>query len=158
MDHETMMREALRLAEVAAGNDEVPVGAMVMKDAVLLGQGYNQNITARDPTAHAEIMALREACAYYENYRLTGATLYVTLEPCLMCYTALVHARVQTLVYGAPDLKAGFTLFLDEEARGRLNHRMDIVPGVLEADCVATIQAFFREKRQRGKRKWMRDK
>ncbi|MDJ0841151.1 MAG: tRNA adenosine(34) deaminase TadA [Acidobacteriota bacterium] len=158
MDHESLMREALRLAEIAAGADEVPVGAVIVKDGLLLGQGYNQNITARDPTAHAEIMALREGCDYYDNYRLTGSTLYVTLEPCLMCFTALVHARVQTLVYGAPDLKAGFSLFLDEAARAGLNHQLEIISGVLEAECVETIQAFFREKRQRGKRKWMREK
>ena len=156
MDHEVPMQEAIRLAGLAAGEDEVPVGAVITRDGAQLGQGYNQNIGSSDPTAHAEIVALREACAYHKNYRLANSVIYVTLEPCLMCFTALIHARVETLVYGASDPKSGFTLFLDEARLDQLNHRMEIIPGVLADQCVAQIQAFFSEKRRRGKRKWKR--
>ncbi len=156
MDHRHQMREALRLAEIAANQDEVPVGARVLRGELLLGEGYNQNIQAMDPTAHAEISALRDACRYFGNYRLQEATLYVTLEPCLMCFSALVHARVQTLVYGASDPKAGFSQFLDEHALQRLNHRVEIVPHVLAEEASAQIRRFFEAKRKRGKRKWMR--
>ena len=158
MDHHTHMNTALRLAAIAATLDEIPVGAVIVKDTLLLGEGYNRNITTHDPSAHAEIVALREACTYYHNYRLTGATIYVTLEPCLMCYTALVHARIKTLVYGAEDPKTGFSHFLDAATLARLNHQIEVVPAVLAEQASAQIQAFFREKRARGKRKWKREK
>jgi len=157
MSHEELMARALELAQTAAGADEVPVGAVCVKDSAFLGSGYNQNVGSDDPTAHAEVLALREACSYLGNYRATGTTMVVTLEPCLMCFTAMVHARVETLVYGAGDPKSGFTHFLDEAARARLNHQLEIVAGVREAECVEAIRAFFRAKRARGKRKWLRE-
>lgn len=158
IDHVTHMQEALRLAHLAGNQDEVPVGAVVMRDTLRMGEGYNQNILRSDPTAHAEVMALREACAYQANYRLSDAVIYVTLEPCLMCYTAIVHARVDTLVYGASDPKSGFTHFLDTERLGRFNHRPTIIAGVLAEECSQLIQAFFRQKRERGKRKWLKNR
>ncbi len=156
MDHETNMREALRLAENAAGAGEVPVGALIVQDSRRLGEGFNQNVYLSDPTAHAEILALREACDYLGNYRLKDAVLYVTLEPCLMCFTAMIHARIKTLVYGADDPKTGFTRFLDRDDRALFNHRIEIVPHVLANEASAAIRAFFKEKRERGKRKWMK--
>ncbi len=156
--HVEGMRHALRLAENAGMSDEVPIGAVIFRDTLMLGQGGNQNIGASDPTAHAEIVALRDACQYERNYRLTDASLYVTLEPCLMCFTAMIHARVGALIYGAADPKSGFTRFLDESALDRFNHRIEITAGVLEDECAEKIQAFFRGKRERGKRKWMRQK
>ncbi len=156
MDHETNMLEALRLAENAAGAGEVPVGALIVRDTLRLGEGFNRNIYLSDPTAHAEILALREACDYLGNYRLKDAVLYVTLEPCLMCFTAMVHARIKTLVYGADDPKTGFTRFLDAEGLALFNHRIEIIPHVLANEASATIRAFFKNKRERGKRKWMR--
>lgn len=158
MSHEDYMREAILLADDAAALDEVPVGALVMRGDLRMGQGYNRNIQDHDPSAHAEVLALREACAYLSNHRLPETTLYVSLEPCLMCYTAIVHARVGTLVYGAPDPKNGFSFFLDDADLDRFNHRPEIVAGVLAEEASAQIRDFFREKRERGKRKWMRDK
>jgi tRNA(adenine34) deaminase len=157
MEHETAMRLALNLAESAKGADEVPIGAVIYTDQLMLGQGHNQNIFNRDPTAHAEILALREACAYLNNYRLSaGTTLYVTLEPCPMCFYAMIHARVNTLVYGAPDPKTGYTRFFGEEQLAMFNHRIEVVPGVLAEECGTLIRDFFRDKRERGKRKWLR--
>ncbi len=156
MDHEVNMREALRLAALAAAEDEVPVGAVVVKDTLRLGEGYNRNIADHDPTAHAEVVALRDACGYAENYRLQAATMYVTLEPCLMCFMAMIHARIGTLVFGAPDPKTGFSLFLSETDLLRMNHQMTVISGVLEAEASEQIRTFFRDKRQRGKRKWLK--
>lgn len=157
MDHEQRMYQALQLAETAAAADEVPIGALLVRDELLMGEGYNQNISNCDPTAHAEIVALREACTFLGNYRLPPESiLYVTLEPCLMCYTALVHARLGTLVYGASDPKAGYTRFLPPEKVAEYNHQIQVIPGVLETECADAIRTFFREKRERGKRKWMR--
>ncbi len=156
--HETYMREAMLLAQNAAAQDEVPVGALVIReDGLRLGMGFNQNVYKSDPTAHAEVMALREAGEYLGNYRLVDATLYVTLEPCLMCFTAMIHARVTRLVYGAGDPKTGFSRFLDDDRLGMFNHSMEIVPHVLEEENAEAIRAFFREKRERGKRKWMKN-
>ncbi|CAM2066902.1 tRNA adenosine(34) deaminase TadA [Sulfidibacter corallicola] len=156
MDHASYMREAMRLADSAAAQDEVPVGALIVRDGVRLGEGFNNNIQLHDPSAHAEVLALREACGYIQNYRLLESTLYVTLEPCLMCFTACVHARVKRLVFGAYDPKQGFSLFMDEAARAKLNHQIEIVPGVLEEEAAEQMRAFFRAKRERGKRKWKR--
>ena len=154
MEH--YMRTALRLADNAGAIDEVPVGALIVRDGLLMGEGHNQNVQAADPTAHAEVVALRDACAYEGNYRLNGAAIFVTLEPCLMCFAALVHARIHTLVYGAGDPKRGYSQFLSEADLTKFNHRMTIIPGVLQDEATAKIQAFFRAKRERGKRKWMR--
>ena len=156
MDHRAYMAEALSLAEQAAALDEVPVGALLVRQGINLGEGFNRNIETSDPTAHAEINALREACAYLGNYRLKGSTLYVTLEPCLMCFTAMIHARVSTLVYGAADPKTGFSRFLDGSGLALFNHQMNIIAGVRQAESAELIRNFFRTKRERGKRKWMK--
>ncbi len=145
---ERWMREALALARDAEAHGEVPVGAVLVRDGVAFGRGFNHPIASSDPTAHAEIQALREAAATIGNYRLEGFTLYTTLEPCVMCAGALVHARVSRLVFGARDLRFGgvrskFRL-ADSEI---LNHRVEIVEGVLAADCVELMEAFFRRRR-----------
>jgi tRNA(adenine34) deaminase len=142
------MQRALALARRAAEQGEVPVGAVVMLDGQLLGQGFNRPIRAHDPTAHAEIVALRSAAAQLGNYRLTGATLYVTIEPCMMCAGALVHARIARLVFGAREPRAGAVVstgrLLDQP---HLNHRVEVVEGVL-ADASATLlREFFAARR-----------
>jgi len=142
------MREALSLACEAEARGEVPVGAVVVRQGVVLGRGRNQPIAACDPTAHAEMEAVRAAAAAVGNYRLEGATLYCTLEPCVMCAGALVHARVGRLVFGARDLRFGgvrskFRL-ADSDI---LNHRIEVVEGVLAADCVELLEKFFRQRR-----------
>jgi tRNA(adenine34) deaminase len=142
------MRAALDLARRALERGEVPVGAVVVVDDVIVGEGFNQPITAHDPTAHAEIVAVRDAARRIRNYRLTGATLYVTIEPCQMCVGALVHARVARIVYGAREPKAGA---LESAMRAHehpsLNHRLVTVGGVLEDECREVIQGFFEERR-----------
>jgi tRNA(adenine34) deaminase len=144
------MRLALVLADEAAARGEVPVGAIVVLGGRVIGRGFNQPIGTHDPTAHAEIVALRQAAQAAGNYRLTGATLYVTIEPCMMCVGACVHARIDTLVYGASEPKAGAV-----ESRMRvwehpsLNHRLTIVSGVLAGECGERISRFFKEKRER---------
>jgi tRNA(adenine34) deaminase len=147
--HERLMREALRLAGEARQAGEVPVGAVVALDDRIVGRGFNQPIGARDPTAHAEIVALRDAARTLGNYRLTGATLYVTVEPCLMCVGAMVHARIATLVFGTIEPKAGAiesTQRAHEHAA--LNHSLAVVSGVLAAECRDVMQEFFRERRK----------
>ena len=126
------MRAALELARTASRHGEVPVGAVVVKDGVIVGEGFNQPIGAHDPTAHAEIVAIRDAAARAGNYRLSGATLYVTVEPCLMCVGALVHARIGTLVYGAAEPKAG-AIESSQPAHEHpaLNHRFEVTGHVL---------------------------
>jgi tRNA(adenine34) deaminase len=142
------MRLALAEASRADQAGEVPVGAVVVIDDVVVGAGYNQPIRAVDPTAHAEIVALRAAAGQVGNYRLTGATLYVTVEPCLMCVGAMVHARIGTVVYGAAEPRAGAlgSAIAAHDTPG-LNHRLQVVGGVLEAECRAVLQAFFRARR-----------
>jgi tRNA(adenine34) deaminase len=142
------MQRALALAASAAAAGEVPVGAVVVQDDAIIGEGWNQSIASSDPTAHAEVVALRAAGRGVGNYRLAGATVYVTLEPCLMCVGALVHARVDTLVFGIPEPKAGAvesTMRATEHPA--LNHRVRVVSGVLASDCRAILQQFFRERR-----------
>ena len=141
------MKLALEEAERAEYLDEVPVGAVVVSEGILLGRGHNQPVKLNDPTAHAEVMALRSAGAWTKNYRLTGATLYVTLEPCLMCFGALIHARVGRVVYGATDPKVGVTRWLGSLEGAALNHRFPLEGGLLEPECRAQIQAFFRRRR-----------
>lgn len=143
------MRHALAHARHAGALGEVPVGAVVVRDDVLLGAGWNCPIAEADATAHAEIRALRAACAAVGNYRLPGATLYATLEPCAMCAGAIGHARIERVVYGADDFRAGavhsiFSVF--DEAR--LNHRVAHVGGVLADDSAALLRAFFRARRE----------
>ena len=150
LEHEAYMRAALAEAGKAMCSDEVPVGAVVVAPGTgrIVGRGFNHPRSGLDPTAHAEVAALRDAARNAGNYRLSGATLYVTVEPCLMCAGALVHARIGTLVYGAPEPKAGAVRSvwraLDLEA---LNHRVAVVTGVLSDECRAMMQAFFSARR-----------
>ena len=147
-EHEQWMRRALALADRASNEGEVPVGAVVVRDGELLGEGWNQVIAAQDPTAHAEIVALRDAARVVGNYRLPGATLYVTLEPCTMCAGAMVHARVTELVFAAEEPRAGVVCstcsLLDEPW---YNHKVSWQGGVLAADSSDRLQAFFRARR-----------
>ena len=147
---ERWMRAALALAERAGARGEVPVGAVVVRDGVLLGAGHNQPIGSNDPTAHAEIVALRAAAGAVGNYRLPGASLYVTVEPCLMCAGALVHARVARLVFGALEPKAGAVVSNNCALAGRdLNHRVEVSGGVLAEESGDLMQAFFAARRRR---------
>lgn len=147
MSHERFMRRALLEAHRAREAGEVPVGAVVVSGDVVVGTGFNRPIGARDPTAHAEIVALGAAGQALDNYRLTGTTLYVTVEPCLMCVGAIVHARVATVVYGVPDPKGGAVRSLLEVGSLPLNHRFETVEGVLAEECRELLQGFFRERR-----------
>ena len=144
------MQQALALARQAANEDEVPVGAVLVDGAegLLLGQGRNSPIARCDPTAHAEILALREAAAKMGNYRLPGAVLYVTLEPCMMCVGALVHARIKRLVFGALEPRTGAVVSREQGlASSAHNHRVAVTAGVMQEDCTALLQEFFRERR-----------
>lgn len=143
------MQQALALARCAAADGEVPVGALLVQDGKVIGEGWNKPIGEHDPTAHAEVVALRAAAQALRNYRLTGATLYVTLEPCLMCCGAMLHARIARLVYGASDPKVGaagghFNAFT---ASG-LNHQLAVTGGVLAEESAALLQGFFRARRE----------
>ena len=143
------MLEALGLAREAAACDEVPVGAVVVDpDGIIVGRGYNHPIGGCDPTAHAEIIALREAALRMNNYRLSGCTLYVTLEPCVMCVGAMLHASIGRIVFGASDPKTGaagsvINLFSEE----RLNHHAEVTGGVMAEECGALLSAFFAARR-----------
>lgn len=147
-DDERFMREALRLAREAERAGEVPVGAVAVRDGEIIGRGLNSSIARNDPTAHAEMLAIREAAGAAGNYRLDGATLYVTLEPCPMCAGALVHARIARLVFGARDLRFGGVRAKFQIADSELlNHRVEVVEGVLAADCLALLKDFFAARR-----------
>lgn len=146
------MQHALTLAEKAAERGEVPVGAVLIKEDALIAEGWNQPIKQHDPAAHAEIMALRVAGQRLQNYRLPQTTLYVTLEPCVMCAGAMLHARIQRLVFGAYDPKTGavgsvFDVFSDQ----RHNHRIEVCGGVLAIPCADTLRQFFRVRRKKGR-------
>jgi tRNA(adenine34) deaminase len=146
--HELFMREALALAREAEAHGEVPVGAVVVQDGEIIGRGFNSPIARSDPTAHAELIALREAGARLGNYRLEAATLYATLEPCVMCAGALVGARIERLVFGARDLRFGGVRSKFHLADSELlNHRVEIVEGVLAAECVQLMKNFFEKRR-----------
>ena len=144
----TWMAEALAEARKAAAEGEVPIGAVVVHEARVVGRGRNARESRRDPTAHAEVLALREAAEHQGTWRLDGATLVVTLEPCPMCAGALVNARVDRLVYAVPDPKAGAagTLF-DVPRDPRLNHRVEVASGGLAAECAELLSSFFRSRR-----------
>lgn len=147
---ESFMTEALGLAREAGSLDEVPVGAVVVLDGQIIGRGFNQPICRHDPTAHAEIMALRDAAQKIGNYRLPGCTLYVTLEPCAMCAGAIMHARVARVVFGARDPKTGVSgSVINLFAESRLNHHTSIVGGVLETECGELLSSFFSARRNR---------
>jgi tRNA(adenine34) deaminase len=146
--HEALMREAIALAQAADAAGEVPVGAVVEFDGEIIGRGANSPIAHNDPTAHAEILALREAAARIGNYRLEGATLYCTLEPCVMCAGALVAARIKRVVFGARDLRFGGIRSKFQIADSDiLNHKVEIVEGVLAVECVELLRSFFEGKR-----------
>jgi tRNA(adenine34) deaminase len=148
MDDLTFMRFALNRAREAWQRGEVPVGALVVQDGEIVGEGFNQPIETNDPTAHAEIVAMRQAAERLRNYRLTGATMYVTIEPCQMCVGAMVHARIGRLVYGAPEPKAGaIESAMRAHEHPALNHRLEVTGRVLEEECREVIQKFFAERR-----------
>jgi tRNA(adenine34) deaminase len=149
MSDENYMREALALARLAAEAGEVPVGAVVVKEGTVVGRGYNRPVSRRDPTAHAEVVALRDAAERVGNYRLSGCELYVTLEPCVMCAGAIMHARIGRVVYGAADSKSGacgsvVNLFADN----RLNHHAVVASGVMAEEAGKLLQDFFSVRRQ----------
>ena len=142
------MRRALELARLARDRGEVPVGAVVVLDEQVIGEGFNQPISSSDPTAHAEIVALRDAARRAKNYRLPGARLYVTIEPCQMCVGAMVHARIAKVIYGTREPKAGaIESAMRAHEHPALNHRMEAEGGILEEDCREVIQSFFTERR-----------
>ena len=142
------MRHALKLAQRARDLGEVPVGALITRGDELVAEDWNQPVASHDPSAHAEMVVIREAAKLTRNYRLTGLTLYVTLEPCVMCAGAIIHARLARLVYGAPDPKAGaVNSVYDLIAQPRLNHKPDWTGGVLAGECGAILSDFFRARR-----------
>lgn len=142
------MRAALELGREARRQGEVPVGAIVVLDGVVIGEGFNQPIGTNDPTAHAEIVALRDAAKRIGNYRLVGATVYVTIEPCQMCVGAMVHARIARVVFGTREPKAGaIESAMRAHEHPSLNHRLEATGGILESECRALIQEFFAERR-----------
>ena len=145
------MRAALELAAQARSRGEVPVGAVIVLDGAIVGEGFNQPIAGHDPTAHAEIVAMRDAARRLGNYRLPGAELYVTIEPCQMCVGAMVHARIARVIYAATEPRAGaIESAMRAHEHPSLNHRMQAVGGVLEAECRAVIQEFFQSRRDSG--------
>ena len=150
--HEVYMREALALARTARERGEVPVGAVVVGlDGQVVGRGFNQPIGGVDPTGHAEVIALRDAAQSLQNYRLSDASLYVTVEPCLMCVGAIVHARIKQLVFGAVEPRSGAVgSALEALNHPSLNHRVDVVSGILEPDCREAIQGFFDTRRRKS--------
>lgn len=143
------MQRALELAKRAEQEDEVPVGAVLVREDELLGEGWNSPISHNDPTAHAEILALRQASEKVGNYRLPGTTLYVTLEPCVMCAGAMIHARIERLVFGAFDPKTGAAgSVFDTLISDKHNHRVEIHGGVMEKECGELLRQFFRKRRK----------
>ena len=151
-DDASWMQLALEQAQAAAELGEVPVGALVIKDGAIVGQGHNRNLLDNDPTAHAEIIALRQAAARCGNHRLAGCEMVVTIEPCAMCAGAMVHARLARLVYGASDPKGGAAgSVLQVLNHPQLNHKMEITPGVLEERCSEILKKFFQARRSMQK-------
>ncbi|HQN64329.1 MAG TPA: tRNA adenosine(34) deaminase TadA [Methylophilus sp.] len=151
MNDHGWMQQALDQARLAAQCGEVPVGAIVVKNGAVIGRGFNQPIGQHDPTAHAEIQAMREAAAHLGNYRLVDCELYVTLEPCTMCAGAIQHARIARLVYGASDPKTGACgSVVDLMAEAKLNHHADVVSGVMAEECGKLLSEFFRARRQKS--------
>ena len=147
--YDEWMDAALDEARRARDAGEVPIGAVVARDGAIVGRGFNQPISSGDPTAHAEIVAIRDAARHVGNYRLTGAVLCVTIEPCLMCLGALAHARIGTLVYGAPEPKSGALVSVVRGAElPGFNHRVEVIGGVREDACRELMQAFFKQRRR----------
>lgn len=153
MSDELYMREAMALAELAQRLGEVPVGAVVVREGEIIGRGYNAPISRHDPSAHAEMQALRDAAQHIGNYRLVGCELFVTLEPCLMCAGAIMHARIARVIYGAADYKTGACgSVLDAFAEQRLNHHAEVAGGVLKDECGLMLSKFFAMRRAQQKR------
>lgn len=149
MQDKDWLNHALQLANVAAKQGEVPVGAVLVKEARLIAEGWNQPIGLHDPSAHAEMIALRQGAKHLQNYRLTGCTLYVTLEPCAMCAGAMIHARIERLVFGAYDPKAGAISSIFKIAdTSALNHRIAWQGGIMADQCGELLQNFFKERRK----------
>ncbi len=156
IEYEYWMRYALTLAEKANALNEVPVGAVLVTDNNIIGEGFNQPIVSHDPTAHAEIIALREGAIAQQNYRLPNTTLYVTIEPCAMCLGAIVHARVEHIVFGALEPKAGVLQSNPQLLEADFfNHELTWRAGVLESECMQVIQTFFKKRREEKKRSKM---
>ncbi|RDH84765.1 MAG: tRNA adenosine(34) deaminase TadA [endosymbiont of Galathealinum brachiosum] len=154
INHEYWMQQAIQLARKAADEDEVPVGAIIVKNDQLIAEGWNQPIQSHDPSAHAELMAIRNAGQVLNNYRLIDTTMYVTLEPCSMCVGAMIHARVKQLVFGASDLKTGATGSAINLIHDPIhNHKIEVTGGVMEDECREVLQYFFKQKRERNKNK-----
>jgi tRNA(adenine34) deaminase len=152
MAHEEFMRDAIEQARLGLAAGEVPVGAVLVADGKVIARAFNQPIRAVDPTAHAEVLVLRQAAQAVGNYRLVNATVYVTVEPCLMCVGALVHARVREVVFGAEEPKTGALVSTTRALEiPQLNHRFDVTGGVLAGESRELIQQFFRERRRAGK-------
>ena len=146
---DNFMREAIALAQLAWDAGEVPVGAVVVKENEIIGRGFNQPITSNDPTTHAEIVALRDAAQHLKNYRLVDCELYVTLEPCMMCVGAMMHARLRRVVFGASDPKTGVCgSVINLPAEEKLNHHATFEGGVLSEECSAMLRAFFQARRK----------
>jgi tRNA(adenine34) deaminase len=144
----TWMQRAIQLAKTAASHQEIPVGAVLVLENQVIGEGWNRPIQTHDPSAHAEIVALREGAEKIQNYRMVNSTLYVTLEPCVMCVGALVHARVKRVVYGAPDPKTGAVKSVfDLGQTAAFNHRIEYAGGLLAEECGALLREFFRQRR-----------
>ena len=144
----TFMRQAIELARKGGESNEVPVGAVVTFKGEIIGKGFNQCIQNHDPTAHAEIIAIRAAAKHVGNYRLNECNLYVTLEPCLMCFGALVNARISKLIYGADDIKTGALQYNKDQINfTKLNHKFEITSGILKEECAELLSSFFKEKR-----------
>ena len=147
LDHQFMM-QALEQAKLAAQEGEVPVGAVLVQDGKVISKAFNRPIGNHDPSAHAEMLALRSAAGEIENYRLPGSTLYVTLEPCVMCAGAMLHARVDRVVFGARDPKTGAAgSVVDIFSINQLNHQTTVVGGILESECGQVLRDFFKERR-----------
>ncbi|MDQ9171550.1 tRNA adenosine(34) deaminase TadA [Oxalobacteraceae bacterium R-40] len=158
MNDAIFMQQAISQAHNAWALGEVPVGALVVKDGEIIATGFNQPIGTHDPTAHAEIMALRAAAEILGNYRLPGCELYVTLEPCAMCAGAMMHARLSRVVYGAPDPKTGACgSIVDLFAQQKLNHHTKVTPGVLAQECGTLLREFFAERRLNAQRNTIPD-
>lgn len=152
LDDKYWMQQALLLAKNAEQQGEIPVGAILVKDGQIVGQGWNQSITLNDPSAHAEMLALRQAGQTLNNYRLIDTTLYVTLEPCPMCAGLLVHSRIKRLVYGASDFKTGAAgSMMDLLRHPGLNHQVDVTAGVLAEECSSNLSLFFKTRRAQKK-------
>ncbi|MFL0809768.1 MAG: tRNA adenosine(34) deaminase TadA [Agarilytica sp.] len=151
-DDEYWMREALAQANLAFSKGEVPVGAVIVQDNRIVGKGFNQPISSNDPSAHAEVVAIRDACKNLHNYRLVDATLFVTIEPCTMCFGSIVHARIQRVVYGANEPKAGVLCSHKHLIESDIyNHRFEVLEGVLAKECSSVIQDFFKLRREEKK-------